>query len=134
MDDVRAAIDRRRLQWTRVVNAGNLDEYSDLVAVDVVWLPPRGTAIRGREAFKEWLQPFFQSFSYHFQVEPLELRVSDRWCAESGRFMSKLTPTGGGTTQEHRGAYTVLWRLDEVDGKWRIERYIDGFGGHLEKD
>ena len=121
-----AGVDRRRHEWITVVNNGSLDEYADLVAEDVVWLPPAGGALTGRKAFREWLRPFFTRYDYEFTVEPSEVRVFDGWCAELGRFRSVLS-TGGGDRQEHTGNYFVLWRLD-ADRTWRIERYVDGIG------
>ena len=119
-------VDDRRREWIAVVNNGSLDDYADLVAEDVVWLPPAGPALTSRRAFREWLEPFFTRYDYEFSVEPSEVRVFESWCAEVGRFRSVLS-TGGGDPQEHAGNYFVLWRLD-ADGTWRIERYVDGIG------
>lgn len=119
-------IDERRREWMAVVNEGALEDYADLVADDVVWLPPAGAPLTGRQAFREWLKPFFGQYDYEFSVEALEVRAFDGWCAEVGHFRSVLS-TRSGDPQEHTGRYFVLWRLD-ADGSWRIERYVDGIG------
>jgi hypothetical protein len=85
-------------------------------------------SIRWREAFQAWLEPFFRRFDYDFHLEPKQVRVFEGWCAEGGTFRSVMTPKGGGEPQEHGGTYAVLWRLDQSDDTWRIERYVDGFG------
>lgn len=121
-------MDERRSDWIRVVNQGNLDGYADLVAEDVVWLPPAGSPIEGREAFRLWLEPFFEQYGYEFNLEPTRVQMFDGWCAEVGRFHSILIGKGGGDAREHGGEYFVLWRLDP-DAVWRIERYVDGIGG-----
>lgn len=115
----------RRGEWMAAVNQGALDDYADLVTEDLVWLPPAGEPLTGRQAFRAWLEPFFARFDYLFSVEPVQVRAFDGWCAEAGRFRSVLTEKGGGAPQEHTGRYLVLWRL-EPDGVWRIERYVDG--------
>ncbi len=116
--------DRRR-EWVAAVNDGSLERYTDLMAEDLVWLPPAGQPLTGREAFRAWLEPFFGRFDYRFSVEPIHVRAFDGWCAETGRFRSILSEKGGGAPQEHSGSYLVLWRL-EPDGAWLMERYVDG--------
>lgn len=119
-------LDQRRREWTSVVNGRDLEGYADLVTEDVVWLPPSGEPITGREAFRAWLEPFFTRYEYRFSVEPVQIRAFDGWRAEIGRFRSILTADED-APQEHTGEYFVLWRLDS-DDVWRIERYADGVG------
>jgi ketosteroid isomerase-like protein len=44
---VKDLLDRRRA-WSDAVNARDIDAYADIVAEDVVWIPPSGDAIVGR--------------------------------------------------------------------------------------
>lgn len=118
----------RRREWIAAVNAGEAERYADLVTEDVVWLPPSGAPLIGRDAFRAWLEPFFRQYDYRFSVEPDQLRTFDGWCAEAGRFRSVLSSAAGAEPRAHEGRYLVLWRLD-ADGVWRIERYVDGVGG-----
>lgn len=127
MTTVADGVAERRREWMAVVNEGALEGYADLVADDVVWLPPTGAPLTSRQAFRAWLEPFFTRYDYEFWVEPLEVRPFDGWCAEVGRFRSVLSTDPGHEPQEHTGQYFVLWRLD-ADGLWRIERYVDGIG------
>ena len=127
MSDILEIVAERRREWVDAVNEGDLERYANIVCEDLVWLPPRGPAIKGRQAFREWLTPFFAGYDYHFSVEPTQVRVFEQFCGELGRFRSVLSPKGEEKTQEHSGTYFVLWRL-EGDGVWRIERYVDGVG------
>ena len=120
-------VDERRSEWIRVVNRGSVDGYADLVARDVVWLPPAGAPIEGREAFRRWLEPFFEQYDYEFDLDPVQVRMFEGWCAEVGRFRSVLVRKGSDDRQAHGDGYFVLWRLDP-DTVWRIERYVDGIG------
>jgi uncharacterized protein (TIGR02246 family) len=128
MKGAQKELEQRRNEWRTVVNAGDLESYLELVTTDVVWLPPVGSPVQGRDAFGNWLEPFFGTYDYDFQLEPKRVRIFEGWCAEAGSFTSVLRPKVGGEPQEHSGTYAVLWRLDEGDQTWRIERYVDGFG------
>lgn len=127
MDRETRDLAERRREWMAVVNEGALKKYLDLVADDVVWLPPRGEPLTGRNAFRAWLEPFFSKYDYEFAVEPVQVRTFDGWCAEVGRFRTTLSAGMGSEPQSHSGTYFVLWRLD-ADGVWRIDRYVDGIG------
>lgn len=127
MKDVQEEIRQRRKEWREAVNACDVAAYADLVTENLVWLPPMGNAIEGRESFRAWLEPFFGRFSYDFHVEPGRVRMFAGWCAEVGTFRSVMTARSGGEPQEHGGSYTLLWRRED-DGVWRIERYVDGLG------
>lgn len=126
--EVEEELRRRRAEWRSVVNRGDIDAYARLVTEDVVWLPPIGEPIEGRDAFRSWLEPFMNRYDYDFQVEPRRVRAFEGWCVEAGTFRSVMTKKGTEEPQEHGGTYLVLWRRDAADGRWRIERYVDGFG------
>lgn len=111
-------------RWLEVVNQSDLDGYVDLVADDVVWIPPGQEALQGRAAFRRWLDPFLSQFSYAMSVENVDIRVAGEWAVEKATFHSHLTPRAGGEAMHHTGRFIVLWRYD-ADGKWRIDRYID---------
>lgn len=117
-------VKERHRHWIEAVNSRSLDAYAELVAEDVVWIPPVGPAIAGRQEFREWLRPFFGA--YHYKYAPSNSRFLDAgdWVVESADFETQMTPVGGGPAMSHEGAYLVIWRRDS-DGAWRIERYID---------
>ena len=117
-------VKERHRHWIEAVNSRNLDAYAELVAEDVVWIPPVGPAIAGRQEFREWLRPFF--VAYHYEYAPSNSRFLDAgdWVVESADFETQMTPVGGGPARSHEGAYLVIWRRDS-DGAWRIERYVD---------
>lgn len=115
---------QRHLQWERAVNAGDIDAYADLVTHDLVWIPPTGDAIVGRQAFREWLGPFFEAYDYVYSTSNTRFLGAGDWGAEKSEFESRMTPVAGGATLMHAGAYVVIWRRD-TDGAWRIDRYLD---------
>lgn len=126
MTDAETAI-RRRQAWIDAVEAGDAEAYAALVSDDVVWIPPSGDPLHGRAAFRAWLEPFVGAFGYEMHLETSATHEAGDWAWETGSFRSVMTPLDGGTPQEHRGRYFVLWHRDS-DGVWRIDRYVDGVG------
>lgn len=111
-------------KWQDAVNARDIDAYAELVAEDVVWIPPSGDAIEGREAFRKWLAPFFTAYAYAYSTSEPRFRAAGNRVVESCEFESLMTPASGGSPMSHSGSYVVIWRRDP-DSAWRIERYID---------
>jgi uncharacterized protein (TIGR02246 family) len=120
---VKDLLDRRRA-WSDAVNARDIDAYADIVAEDVVWIPPSGDAIVGRAAFRRWLEPFFGAFEYDYGASNPRYVDAGDWIVERSDFESRITPVAGGSTMSHPGSYLVIWRRD-ADGLWRIDRYVD---------
>ena len=118
------AIAHQRQQWIAAVNARDVDRYLELLTDDVVWLPPGQSALSGRRAFKAWVQPFFERYSYEFVITEPSVRLAGDWAVERGGFRTKMRSLDDGQTGRHAGTYLVLWRRESGD-TWRIERYID---------
>jgi len=110
--------------WLQAVNGSDLAGYAEVVAENVVWIPPGQDAVEGRANFRRWLTPFFEEYDYEFAITDFSFRMAGRWAAERGRFHSRLTPRDGGQAMEHSGRFLVLWRQDD-DSEWRIDRYLD---------
>ena len=113
-----------RREWIAAVDGTDLDAYADLVCEDVVWMPPGGEPVHGRDAFREWCAPFFEAYAYEFEVDDATVRAAGGRAVETGTFRSRMTSRSAGETMEHVGRFVILWRRDE-DGTWRIERYAD---------
>ena len=124
VDEFPPELARSHRAWTDAVNDTDLDAYAEMVCEDVVWLPPGQEALRGRDAFRRWLKPFFEQYDYEFAIDDSAIRMAGRWAFEKARFRSVMTPSAEGDEMEHVGRFIVLWREDE-DGTWRLERYVD---------
>ena len=114
--------DRHR-RWIAIVNSRDLEGYVDLVTDDIVWIPPVGAAVVGRQGFRDWLKPFFSSYSYEYTSSDERYLDAGEWVVEYANFETRMTPLSGGGPMSHRGSYTAIWRRDS--STWRIERYID---------
>ena len=124
--DVDESLTRSRDRWIAAVNARSPDAYVDVLTEDIVWIPPGQGAVRGHDAMRAWLTPFFDRFEYDFTVEPAGVRLAGDWAIERGHFTSRLREAEG-KWMTHGGDYLVLWRR-AADGQWLIERYVDVTG------
>lgn len=115
---------KQHQKWIHAVNNENIDKYVNILGEDAVWIPPGQQPIIGREAFKQWLAPFFGKFSYDFSISDEKFIVSGNWAFERAKFTSKMTPNCGGDPMTHFGTFTIFWHRNE-ENKWHIERYID---------
>lgn len=118
------SLEKQHQKWIDAVNNEDIDAYANIIAKDAVWIPPGQQPIIGREAFKQWLEPFFGRYSYNFSISEPQFIVSGDWAFERAKFTSKMTPISGGAPMTHSGTFTVLWCRCK-NKNWRIERYID---------
>lgn len=124
METIPHALEERHREWIQVVNGGDIDAYCEILTVDAVWIPPRSEPVEGREAFKNWLAPFVERYSYQFDLSDQRIHVAGNRAFERARFTSEMTPKSGGASMTHSGTFTALW-MKEQDNNWYIERYID---------
>lgn len=82
-----------RRHWAEAINAGSARAFVECVTDDAVWLPPRGKAVQGAVALREWLEGLFREFRYEFDTKDERVRVvGDSWAVEDARFGSVLRP------------------------------------------
>ena len=117
-------IRKQREEWLDAVNNNDIDRVTGVLAEDAVWIPPGMPALNGKKAISEWMSPFFETYSFHLELDNLDIRGAGDWAVEHASFTSILTPKEGGEGSEQHGKYVMIWRW-EKDNKWRIERYLD---------
>jgi len=123
MDKALKSLQQRHLEWIDIVNRGDGAAYSRLLADEGIWIPPQGDPIIGREAFRKWLSPFFEKYSYNFSIKDEQFLMRGRWAIEKGKFTTVMTPEDG-DEMKHSGTFTVIWYRNDA-GKWLIDRYVD---------
>lgn len=119
-------IRKQRSEWLEAVNHNDIDKVKSLLTDDAVWIPPGMPALNGKDAIADWINPFFETYDYEFQIDNLDVKGAGDWAVEHASFTSKLHPKGTDSqeTSEHHGKYIMIWRW-EKDNHWRIERYLD---------
>lgn len=120
----RVAIEERRREWVEVTCQADAARSTSLLTEDAVWFPPNSEALSGRQAVRDWMEPFFEMFEYEFSVLDVRLRLAGNWALEHGVFTSQLTSRHDGRSSTHGGFYLLNWRR-QPDEKWYIDRYID---------
>ena len=127
MHSLPTALKERHEEWIEVVNQRDIEAYADLLSEKAVWIPPGQQPIIGRQAFKQWLDPFFNEYEYDFSITGEQFKIAGEWALERAEFTSRMTPLDGENTMEHSGSFTVIWHR-ESDERWYIDRYVDDTG------
>jgi len=101
--------------WLAAELRDDVDSLLGLCTPDVLWLPPGGPALEGREAGRRLLQSG--------SVELLDIRTSDLRVEQSGELAVKTSRyetryRAGG--QEGIGRGTHLWVLRREGAAWRV--------------
>lgn len=118
-------MNQMRERWTTALNEGSAVQFARCVTPGVVWMPPRGNAVEGRDALIEWLEPLFRRFQYEFSIRNVDVRRMGDWAVEEADFRSILHPkqSDDGGALVHDGSYLLIWMRMSDD--WLIDRYVD---------
>jgi uncharacterized protein (TIGR02246 family) len=107
-------------QFTSAHLAGNWDAFTTILSDDVVFLPPNGTAVEGRQAVVTFLQTFPKLSA--FTATTTDVGGSGDWAYARGTF-SYTTAADSGPPMTEQGKFLAIHRR-EPDGTWRITRDI----------
>ena len=116
-----AAVAALRDTWIAAIADRNVAALNDLLEEDYeVWAhgaPP----LRGPAAAAGAMGAALERFSIEQSFEPLETVIAGAWAFERGIERMRLTPRGGGPTQDFaQRALLILHR--GADGRWRYAR------------
>jgi uncharacterized protein (TIGR02246 family) len=116
-DDVRA-IEALHDRWIADERAGNARAVLDLCDDDVLWLPPGGRPMRGRQTILHWLSG--PAVSLHdVTLSNLEIAGEGRVAWKTCEFVTTYYPEGANRPVIERGSH--LWVLHKTDaGEWRV--------------
>jgi uncharacterized protein (TIGR02246 family) len=106
------------------MRAKDIDRLVSLVTDDVVFLPPGGPPIKGREAVGELYRSLFTQFDVEQAAQTEETEVAGDWAFSWGAETMTLAPRGGGAPVSLQGkGLTILRR--QPDGTWKFARGIN---------
>lgn len=116
-EDVRA-IEALHERWMADERAGNATAVLDLCDEDVLWLPPGGRPMRGRQTILHWLSG--PAVPIHdLALSNLEISGDGRVAWKTCEFVTTWQPKGAYTPITERGSH--LWVLHKTDsGDWRV--------------
>ena len=113
----------RRKEHLDAFNRADVDGMAEVVAEDIVTMPPNIRAFEGKEACRSWWQQGFDAARSHFEVIPTELEVAGDWAYDLFTWSMESTPHEGGEAAHDRGNCVFLWRRGS-DDSWRLARAI----------
>lgn len=120
----RAAFEASTTAFHQALRTDHADSLFMYVADDVVLMPPGESAVRGKNAMREWYAGFLSQYrTASLTLANREVFVSGEWGVELGSYEWGLTPAAGGTTFVDRGNYMQVWQ-QLPDGQWRFAREI----------
>jgi uncharacterized protein (TIGR02246 family) len=122
-DDVQA-VRQLSQNWITAVTAKDIDRLVTLVTDDVIFLPPNGRPIQGKEAVRDLYLQLFAQFDVAQSATNEEIQVTGDWAFSWGSESLVLRPRDGGAavTLEGKGL-TILRR--QSDGSWQFARGIN---------
>ena len=119
MTAAEAAVSRTLEQYISSTNAGDLEAFKGILAVDVEFMPPDHPPVRGRESVGDWVrETFWDPFDIHFDASFERIVVSGGEAFAPGTFSLRMTPKEGGDAIDVTGEFFNTFR-EESDGSWK---------------
>lgn len=110
--------------YNDAINANDLDAVLDRMTDDVVFLPPNGPRVVGKDAVREWATPYMAAYTVHWDKTELEfLMLGNGWAFEQYAYVEHDIAKDGSAPLQDTGKGAILWKL-ESDGQWRVARDI----------
>ena len=104
--------------------AGDLNTFAGLFTDDSIWMSPGVAPLRGKDAWRAWLEPGWNDVTVvDLSSSSEEIVVIDDWAFQ--RHINgwvEIDEVGGETTQYYFKGIWILRRQE--DGAWKIARYI----------
>jgi len=100
------------------------DSLMDLMADDVVLMPPNEPVLKGKAAVRAWYGQFLtQLRTSGLTISDREVLIGGEWATEIAAFEWTLVPVAGGPAVIDRGSYMQLWHR-QPDGRWLFSREL----------
>jgi len=103
------------------MGSNDLDNFTSLMADDIILLPPNMSTIYGKEAMKELVRPWFETLNMTHEVSEPEIVTDHNIAYVRVEYRDSYSPKEGGeTTLMDNKALWILRR--ETDGTWKMIR------------
>ncbi len=120
MSAAEIAVNNRAFE--RAVEAGSVEAIAELLAPDVMALPPDGPIVAGNEAVKQlWASAIGDHGMKSFSIRSEKLDVVGDMASEVGHASMTLAQAGGEAARVSI-KFLVVWK--RIGGKWLLHRDI----------
>ena len=110
-------------EYDATLKAGDLDRWMSLYTDDAVRMPPNIPALVGKDAIRNFYQPFFEQYAIDINETCEEVIVCGDWAFVRGTYTYTITPKMGGEPSRDSGKL-VAFHKRQPDGSWMIYRNI----------
>ena len=105
------------------LNAGDLEGWLALFSEDIVWMPPNAKIEEGKDALRQWAQPYFDQFTIVQTASIDELKISGDWAFVRGAFKDEFIPKKEGDTIVDNGKFLYIFEK-QADESWKFTHAI----------
>ena len=105
------------------LKAGDLEGYLALFSEDIVWMPPNAKIEEGKDAVRQWGQPYFDQFTITQTASFDEVKISGDWAFVRGPYKDELVPKNEGDTVVDIGKFLYIFER-QADKSWKITHAI----------
>jgi len=119
----RQAIAAATAQFQAAENAGDVDQFRNYFADDLVMMGPNEPAVAGADSVAALMRMFHDAFAVQVEYTSEEMVVFGEWGFDRGTERLTVTPKTGGAPIRATGKYLYLYHRQE-DGSWKQSRVI----------
>ena len=110
-------------QYTSSIKAGDTDSFFALYTENIVWLPPDGSIVQGKDAIRKWFPEWFIEYDTDETVTIQEVEVFGNHAFARGSYDYRLIHKESGNIEEGRGRVINLFER-QSDGLWKCTHNI----------
>lgn len=108
-------------RYVDAINTNDVDTIMGVMTDDVVFMPPHGPRMVGKDAIRPWVAGYVEAFDSRWIKTTLEFQLAGEWAFEQYSYESADTPKGGGETMRDTGKGLIIYHRED-DGVWRVAR------------
>lgn len=113
------AIDEGHRRFMDAMRHNDPDALMEVLADEVVFMPPNEEPRRGKAAVREWYAGVVaQATTAAVEVPERSVIVAGDFGIEQGHYVWTLAPTDGSEQFTTRGSFVAIWQR-QADGSWR---------------
>ncbi len=105
-------------QYTSSIRAGDVDSLLALYAENIVILPPNGSIVEGRDAFRQFIMGWLGEYNAEENLRIQEIKIFGKNALARGNHNYRNIHKESGVIKEGKGTFINLFEL-QSDGMWK---------------